>query len=739
MIGGGSNMAIGISIFLRDNFSGPARGVSNSMQQVQGQANKMQQQQLQATRNLNAAGAVIGVGVLNQMRQWVKSGAEYGYTMKYVTEIAEGSSKQVAALDKRAKDLGQTTMFSTLQVADGMRFMAMAGMDAKQVYDNIGAAVNMSIATMTELGGKGGGADIMTNIMSAFQIGSQHATRVADIMTTATVAANINLLDLGESFKYAASTSRDLNVGLEETAAMIMMAGNAGIQGSMAGTAIENMLRYISIAASGESDKRNDALKLLGLSPGDLKTAQGNLKPIGELLTLIGQKAKSMELGGVDMQNVYHTLFGVRGKRQGSLMLRNMTDYNKFLSQLNKESQGSASRISGALMETPMGRMQQFTDTLENLKIAFTEALAPVIIPLLQMLTRLLQGLTAIMESGFGKFLTIVATGFIVWKTVAMGYRTVQASIKLLNQQIGSTFGNAATQVVGGYGRMTAAANAYGAAASRSSMVGATGAGMRGMSNVRWQAGQFMATGAGGGNIFLGKNANMRAVNQRYAQIYGKQVGLGRQASTMMAGAGAATSGWLGKLKPGNALKGGGLGLGLAGMGTEMAGNYIGGNLGQGIGVAGSTMSMAGTGAMLGSIIPGVGTAIGAVAGGLIGLTMGLMDWQDASDENTAAIEANTYSNKNALEKAHWVGNKDFWQSRLKMMESPGSIMSTLPGLKNPANDVVHGTKIPYGGEQWNLPGGNQTIAIYVDGEEAMKKTIDKKIRSNNLELGLGL
>src|SRR5690606_33256821 len=124
---------------------------------------------------------------------------------------------------------GMDTMFMATQVADGMKYMAMAGMDTESIYNNISAAVALAGATMERLEGKGGTADIMTNVMRGFDIQGteKNAMRVADVLTKAVIGANTNLWDLHEAMKYTVSTAKDLNVTLEETAAMIMMAGDA--------------------------------------------------------------------------------------------------------------------------------------------------------------------------------------------------------------------------------------------------------------------------------------------------------------------------------------------------------------------------------------------------------------------------------------------------------------------------------------------------------------------------------
>lgn len=727
MIGGGTgNMAIGVSIFLRDRFSAQARSVSASARQMQTDMGNMSRQQMSAARNMNAAGAMLGAGALNMMAGWVKAGAEYGYTMKYVTQLAKGSASEVAALDKRAKDLGQSSMFSTKKVAEGMRFMAMAGMNAKQVYDNIDAAVNMSISTMTELGGKGGGADILTNVMKGFSIQSQHAARVADILTLSTTSANMSLFDLGEAMKYAQSTSMDLNVGLEETASMIAMAGNAGIQGSMAGTAIENMLRYIAIAAGGDKKKANEALSQIGLSPANLKDAQGNLLPIGNILGLIGKSLDSM--GNIKKQTVMQTLFGVRGKREGSLLIRNMQDYHKFLKMINEESGGLAAKNAAALMDTPQGRIQQMADTWENFKIAFTEALAPVIVPLLRALTKVLQGIIGIMSTPFGKFLTLIGVGWLAIKTATMAYRAAVLSVRLATTALGTASSTAAGQAISGWNGATAAVSRYGAA-----MGMAQSGGLSGMANAygRTSRGGYYKTGAAGmGASFIGKKAYMQG---KYGKVGGAI--MGSSAATKIGG--YAKSLKMPKLGMS------GMGAGLAGAGLSMAGDAVGGDLGKGMGVLG----MAAQGAGLGSLAGPWGILAGAVGG----LAYGIYDWIDSSDTNTDALSENTSANKytagvlagnGTVTTRLSGGSAGFWQDRLNMMDSGGAGTNKYPLTNDLLSSLSRNSgAMANGGARFpgdaNKVGEAMNLTVNIGGDEVFLENNIKLLQSLQLEAGI--
>jgi hypothetical protein len=124
--------------------------------------------------------------------------------------------------------------------------------------------------------------------------------------------------------------------------------------------------------------------------------------------------------------------------------------------------------------------------------------------------------------------------------------------------------------------------------------------------------------------------------------VGGKGKALGRGASYLK------KIGGLGKLA-----KGVGIGAiaGLAGEGLQMGGDKLKEagyeNTGKAVGVAGTATKYAGYGAMIGSVVPGVGTAIGAGVGGLIGAGKGVYDNYISSDKpKTISSSGETMSYK---------------------------------------------------------------------------------------------
>jgi hypothetical protein len=122
--------------------------------------------------------------------------------------------------------------------------------------------------------------------------------------------------------------------------------------------------------------------------------------------------------------------------------------------------------------------------------------------------------------------------------------------------------------------------------------------------------------------------------------VGGRGKALGRGASYLK------KIGGLGKLA-----KGVGIGAiaGLAGEGLQMGGDKLKEagyeQTGKAVGVAGTATKYAGYGAMIGSVVPGVGTAIGAGVGGLIGAGKGVYDnYFSGSPKTSAESNQETHS-----------------------------------------------------------------------------------------------
>ena len=427
---GSGNLDIGVAIVLHDRFSNQARVASSAINALYRDARMAVNANLSALSGVATAvsgvATVLSAGIIDA----INYGAEFGDTMTYVHAITSATAGEMADLTEQAMSLGMATMFSSKDVASGMKYLAMAGNDAKEIRDIIQSAAYVANATGMELGGKGGTADLLTNVMKTFKLeGREAANIVGDQLSQAAAAANTSMADLAVAIKYAGADAVSLGQSLPSVAAAVGVLGNAGIQGSMAGTALGNMMRYLTKSIAQPSYKGAKALASLGLSRADLVDAKGNLRDIGEVLGKLNLATKGMD--PVDRTTKLLDIFGVRGNRAAVALLRNLDEYQEILTKINK-SEGFAQRVTAERMNTMAGAINKLVSAWNNLKASFTKSIEPFFKPFINGIAGILSALGKFTQTGFGKVVTIVTTIHILSTKILANIIAMAARIKMM-------------------------------------------------------------------------------------------------------------------------------------------------------------------------------------------------------------------------------------------------------------------------------------------------------------------
>lgn len=398
----GNSLEIGIALVLKDRFSNQAKDASAAIRRLHNEAKKA------VIANLQTADSILGnvyngfLNVATGITNTVLQGAEFIDTMTTVSAITGSTREQLQMLSETAQSLGLETMFGSRDIASGMKYLAMAGNTVEQVSDMIKGAAYVANATGMELGGKGGAADLITNVMKTFKIvGNGASELVGDQLTKATLSANISMTDLAESIKYSAADMVMLKKELPEVAAMIGTLGNAGIQGSMAGTSLGNMARYLIKAFNPKTDAYS-FLQRMGLSQQDFVDAQGDLIDFGDIMEKISKGVEN--LPSIDRGKAIGAIFGVRGQRAANAIMNDLEGYRNLLDQIQNNSAGFAKDIVDKRMNTLAGSIDKVSSAWENLKVAFTEQIGPALMPILNTISRIIEAVREFVTTPVGAF-----------------------------------------------------------------------------------------------------------------------------------------------------------------------------------------------------------------------------------------------------------------------------------------------------------------------------------------------
>lgn len=455
-------LEIGIALVLQDRFSNQAREASSVIRGLHRDAKNAVQANLTAVQSYANMASGVANSIVSTLTTTIETGADFIDMMTTVGAISGATENQISGLSETAQTLGIRTMFMSKDIASGMKYLAMAGNDANQIQEMISGAAMMANATGMELGGKGGAADLLTNIMRTFKLeGQQAADIIGDQLTKAVLSSNVSMLDLAESIKYSAASMVTLKQQLPQVAAMIGTLGNAGIQGSMAGTSIRNMADYLTQSITNPNFKGAKALAKLGLGKQDFVDANGDLQDFAVILEKIGTATQG--LSTVDQNAVFKSIFGVRGMRSAVAIMRDIEGYFDLLNKIQNNSAGFAEEVVRKRMETFAGKIEIVQSAAENLMTTFSKALDknPIIMGFLDMVSWAISQLRDLMATPFGPWIAGFAAIAAVGLKIGSIWMGLRARWLLLNGDSQVSFRTMVRLMIGGWNQATISAQGY--------------------------------------------------------------------------------------------------------------------------------------------------------------------------------------------------------------------------------------------------------------------------------------
>ena len=328
----------------------------------------------------------------------VRTAMKFEQAMAQVGAVSRASAEDMERLTKTARTLGATTNWSASQAAEGMQFLAMAGFSTEQTIAAMPGMLDLASAGAIELGSA---ADIASNILSGFNMQAEQMGYLGDVLTNAFTSSNTSLSMLGDTMKYVAPVANATGVSLEQTAAMAAKLGDAGIQGSQAGTALRAVISRLASPA-GEAAT---LLEQLGVATVD---ANGNLREVPDILADL---SRSMDgFGTAARADITKTIFGMEAASAATILLGeagsgSLQTYAEGLKEV-----GSAARVAAQQNATTTGQFKRLGSAMESISITIGNVLLPHIATVAEHAAILIGYVGALAEQ-FPMLTTVVVTG----------------------------------------------------------------------------------------------------------------------------------------------------------------------------------------------------------------------------------------------------------------------------------------------------------------------------------------
>lgn len=347
-----------------------------------------------------AAMTGAGVGVLYAAKRSLAPGFEFDKNMSKVQALArlKGSAPELKALRDQARQLGASTSFTANDVSQGQGFYAMAGFNPEQIRGAMPGTLSMAKAGDIDLATV---SDIGSNILTGFKLPAEQMSRISDGLVATFTRSNTDLRMLGETMKYVAPVAAGLGVDLETATAAAGKLGDAGIQGSQAGTSLRAILSRLASPPKAAAA----ALEELNIKT---KNAQGNLRPLPDLLSEI--YARTRKMGNAQQAGLLKDIAGEEAFSGLSVLIEQAGSgqFQKLVAAI-KAAKGEADQVAAVMGNNLDGDVEKLSSAWADIGITLSESVDSPLRSITQTITQVMVNAGAWMNQH--KTLTAVITG----------------------------------------------------------------------------------------------------------------------------------------------------------------------------------------------------------------------------------------------------------------------------------------------------------------------------------------
>ena len=270
----------------------------------------------------------------------IELGSDLESSLSHVQALSGATEIEIKTLKDTALDLGrESKRFTAIDVSDAFGYMALAGWQVNQQLAAIPGVIDLATAAEMDLANA---SDMVTDYLTAFGLGAEKASYMADMLSYAQAHSNTTATQLGEAYGNCAANMNAAGQSIETTTALLEGMANEGRKGSEAGTNLAAIMR-------DATSKMSDGAIQIGETSVAVMDANGNFR---DLIDIMGDVETATDGMGT-------------AERAAAL---SMTFTDESLKGVNLVLNEGTDKIRGykAELENCDGASKQMADTMSN-------------------------------------------------------------------------------------------------------------------------------------------------------------------------------------------------------------------------------------------------------------------------------------------------------------------------------------------------------------------------------------
>lgn len=296
----------------------------------------------------------------------LKTAADFDTAMSQVAASMGVQVQDITDIREKALELAGSTVFTTVEVAEGFNILAQAGYDSKKQIATLPAILDLAAAGATSIADA---ATYVTGALNGFKNETKTAEDYADMIAIGATKAKTDVDSLGAAFSDASSTATMYGQTSETTMKALLGMADANSTGTAAATTLNRVMTDLY----APTDAAQAAMHDLGVSAYDFSTGSAR-----DLFDVVGDINDRMSGMTEEQKNAYlNTIFttnGLKGFNQiSAISSEKMELFNEALGNYS----GSASQQANTQLYNMNGSMKKMESAIDVASVKIGDKLTP--------------------------------------------------------------------------------------------------------------------------------------------------------------------------------------------------------------------------------------------------------------------------------------------------------------------------------------------------------------------------
>lgn len=293
-------------------------------------------------------------------------------------------TKAIAEMQRQGRDMALKYGKSQQEIAEGYEDLVKRGYTTTQALGALRTEMQASVASGDKF------SDVTTvssQVIEAFGMRAKTAkgmientNKAVNMLAYSADATSTGFHSLGDSVHYFGAAAKAQNISLAESASAVGVLSNNGIEGSMGGTAMRDIIERIGSQVNGIG-KKNSVFTKLGISTKEIEDSKGHLKSLADAMDVIWDHIKKHSQNSIQEQGFMKSIFGSTAQNAATILAQNTGELRKLTEETQKVGDKSTyvSKLAAKNSDTAKMQVARAKQAMNDFEINLGAKLLPAI------------------------------------------------------------------------------------------------------------------------------------------------------------------------------------------------------------------------------------------------------------------------------------------------------------------------------------------------------------------------